>query len=123
MPHLLALLLSLTAIATPTTCSYDTWTWSVTARRIVGLWRGRPLRRWWRAASRLLWGLMRDPESGEDFFVNVATLRTSWDQPRVFGRELPRAGFRRIFPCTLSPQPLLPPTPPTAPCSPSLSRT
>lgn len=36
MPHLLALLLSLTAVATPTTCSYDTWTWSVTARRIVG---------------------------------------------------------------------------------------
>jgi len=73
-------------------------------RRIISLWRGRNLRRWWRTASRLLWGRMRDPDSGDDFFVNIATLRTSWDVPRVFGRVLPPDAFRRVFACSLSKQ-------------------
>ncbi len=73
-------------------------------RRIITLWRGKNGRRWWRTATRLLWGLMRDPESGDDFYVNLATLKTSWDLPLIFGRAVPAADFRRVFPCMLSQQ-------------------
>ena len=71
-------------------------------RRIVSLWKGRIGRRWWRTSTRLLWGIMRDPESGDDFFINLATLRTSWEKPNVFGRVLQVSQFRRVVPCMLS---------------------
>ncbi len=72
------------------------------ARRIVSLWKGRVGRKWWRAATRLLWARMKDPESGDFFFVNMASLKTAWDAPRVFDRAVAPEAFRTVFPSTLS---------------------
>lgn len=84
--------------------SSDWQTRQLAARRIVTLWTGMSGRRWWRTASRLLWGIMRDPESGEDFFINLATLRTTWEQPLIFGRVMLFSKFRRVVACMLSMQ-------------------
>ena len=73
-------------------------------RRIASLSRkrGRVGRRWWRTATRLLWARMKDPESGDFFFVNMASLKTTWDAPLVFGRAYAPEFFRTVFPSTLS---------------------
>ena len=74
------------------------------AKRIILCWRGRVWRAWFRTATALLWGKMRDPASGDDFYVNMATKATLWAAPVVFGRQLAPAAVRRVFPCSLSKQ-------------------
>jgi len=71
-------------------------------KRIILAWRGRAWRKWFRVATMLLWGRMRDPASGDYFFVNMFTLKTSWDPPVVFGRQVKGESVRRIYPTSLN---------------------
>jgi hypothetical protein len=74
------------------------------ARRIQLCWRGAARRRWWRLATALLWGRLADGGSGDFFFVNMASLRTQWEAPVIFGQAVAPASIRRVWPCMLSDQ-------------------
>jgi hypothetical protein len=74
------------------------------ARRIQLCWRGAARRRWWRVATTLLWGRLRDGASGDFFFVNMANLKTQWDTPVIYGQRVAPLSIRRVWPCMLSDQ-------------------
>jgi hypothetical protein len=75
------------------------------ARRIQLCWRGIARRRWWRTATALRWGRMADAGgSGDFFFVNMATMKTQWEVPVIFGQAVAPASIRRAYPCMLSDQ-------------------
>jgi hypothetical protein len=74
------------------------------ARRIQLCWRGIARRRWWRVATALLWGRLPDAASGDFFFVNMASMKTQWEVPAVFGAAVAPLSIRRVWPCMLSDQ-------------------